>query len=469
VAGWLWHPKLLLVGVPLLVVGVLLWASWTPRSYKVHMLIDLDPNRALVAKRIAREAPRHGLEVELSTKPYGALDAIELVDLPNPIDLALVPGGVVRRDYANVRQVAALSPEPLQLLVRADQAADGVGRLKGRRVCIGPPTTCTYFIARDVLAFAGLHASAPGRPADYLIEETSPQDLAQKLDRLRGLSGPERDRAIRALPDAVFLLSSLPSILAHDLVALADYRLVALPFADAYCLDRIRPTETGEVRIDRATFAAVEIPAYTYSVDPPVPAKPCRTIATRLLVVAYAATDAEAVMRLTETVFDGAVAGLVEPQSLRGHAPQFPLHAGADRFMRRNEPLLSPELVANLGKAAGGVGALVSGVVAVYSFLRLRQLRRFEAYYKEIRRLELIARGHESDPAAPADPAARRAYLEERLLDLKSRAVADFANGGLRGEGLLFGIVSLVNDTRASLARLAPAGGHDAAGSPAHS
>ena len=109
-----------------------------------------------------------------------------------------------------------------------------------------------------------------------------------------------------------------------------------------------------------------------------------------------------------------------------------------------------------LAKAAGGLGAFVSGVVAVYGFLRLRQLRRFESYYQEIRRLELIARGQETDPAAPADPAARRAYLEERLLDLKCRALQDFANGGLRGEGLMSGIVSLVNDTRASLARLAP-------------
>jgi hypothetical protein len=200
----------------------------------------------------------------------------------------------------------------------------------------------------------------------------------------------------------------------------------------------------------------VDIPAYTYSVDPPVPPKPCRTIATRLLLLCYEPTDAEAVARLSETVFDGPMAGLVEPVPLKGHTPQFPLHAGTERYMRRAEPVLSPEMTAALGRAAGGLGALVSGVIALYSFLRLRQLRRFESYYKEIRRLELIARGQEQDPNAPADPAARRAYLEDRLLDLKSRALADFANGGLKGEGLMFGIVSLVNDTRASLARLTP-------------
>jgi hypothetical protein len=200
----------------------------------------------------------------------------------------------------------------------------------------------------------------------------------------------------------------------------------------------------------------MEIPAYTYSVEPAVPEKPCRTIATPLLLVAYGPADPEVVSRLVETVFDSPVAGLAGPPPLRSQVPQFPLHAGTERYLRRNEPLLTPDLVSTLVKALGGLGAFVSGIVAVYGFLRLRQLGRFESYYQEIRRLELIARGRESDPDLPADPAARRAYLEERLMDLKSRALQDFASHGLKGEGLMSGIVSLVNDTRASLACLGP-------------
>jgi serine/threonine protein kinase len=107
-----------------------------------------------------------------------------------------------------------------------------------------------------------------------------------------------------------------------------------------------------------------------------------------------------------------------------------------------------------LDRMAGALGALVGVALALYSFLRLRRLRRFEAYYKEIRRLELIARGREEDPNAPANPAARRTYLEERLLNLKNRALAEFGNGGRRGEGLKSGIVSLVNDALASLAQV---------------
>jgi TRAP-type uncharacterized transport system substrate-binding protein len=440
--------ELLLLGLVLTVVGAwLMVRSGGKHTYRVHMLIDVDPNRALLARRIAAEAERHGLEVELSSRPYGSLDAIELVDQPNPIDLALVPGGVARRDYANVRQVAALASEPLQLLTRAELATGDLGRLRGRRICLGPPTTANHFLARDVLAFAGLHAG------DYVTEPFAPGELKARLERLRGPSGSDRDRALQELPDAVFLLSALPSLLARDLVTLAGYRLVPLPFADAYCLDRIRAAEAGDVRIDRASFAATEVPAYTYSVDPPVPARPCRTVAVPLLLIAYAPTEPVAVSRLLETVYDGPIVSLAGPAPLRAQVPQFPLHAGTERYLRRNEPLLTPEMLSGLGKAAGGLGAFASGVVAVYGFLRLRQLRRFESYYQEIRHLELIARGQEPDPAAPADPEARRAYLEERLLDLKSRALQDFASGGLRGEGLMSGIVSLVNDTRESLAR----------------
>jgi hypothetical protein len=122
-SGLLLMAEILLVGVALAAVGALfLFRPWGTRTYHVNMLVDLDPNRALLADRIAAEAKRHGLEVELSPKPYGSLDAIELVDEPNPIDLALAPGGVARREYDRVRQVAALSMEPLQLLTRGERA-----------------------------------------------------------------------------------------------------------------------------------------------------------------------------------------------------------------------------------------------------------------------------------------------------------------------------------------------------------
>jgi hypothetical protein len=69
----------------------------------------------------------------------------------------------------------------------------------------------------------------------------------------------------------------------------------------------------------------------------------------------------------------------------------------------------------------------------------------------------MIARGLEVDPAAPTDRPSLRSYLEERLTTLKCTVLKDFAEGGLRGEGLMAGIIALINDTRESLAEMVPA------------
>jgi hypothetical protein len=46
-----------------------------------------------------------------------------------------------------------------------------------------------------------------------------------------------------------------------------------------------------------------------------------------------------------------------------------------------------------------------------------------------------------------------RNCLESKLLDLKSQAVRDFAEGGMRDEGLMSGLVARVNHTPISLTR----------------
>jgi hypothetical protein len=104
---------------------------------------------------------------------------------------------------------------------------------------------------------------------------------------------------------------------------------------------------------------------------------------------------------------------------------------------------------------ASGVAYFLWGVIALYGFLRLRNLRRFETYYDEIGQIEMIAHGLAKDPGAPADGPSLLEHLEGRLTALKCRVLKDFAEGGLRGEGLMAGIIALINDTRESLAGMA--------------
>jgi hypothetical protein len=428
--------------------------------YRLHMVTDPVPNRQILARRMATEAHKRKLEIELTTRSYPSLEVLKLVDTPNEINLAMAPGGVGNSArFANLRQVAALGTDPLHVMVRPElfeAASRGLGALKRKRINCGPRSSVLRILAEDVLRFAGLRPPSASDPGDYRDESTSSQDLLVRLEAIQARPAAERAAALADLPDAVLFLSPLPSLLARGLVSAAGYRLVPLAFTEAYTLDRLNlqsGAETPDVlTVDRASIVAATIPPGLYGTDPAVPAQPCHTLGTRLLVVAYSKTDPEAIARLLEVIYDSPLAGLIRPMPLQEQVPQFELAAGTELYLRRRQPLLTPEVMSQLGRLLGGLGAFASGMVGLYGFLRIRQLRKFEDFYHEVRRIVQISRGLAYDPQAPTEPDARRAYLLDRLDDLKSEAVRQFAEGGLKGEGLLSGIVALINDTRNSLA-----------------
>jgi hypothetical protein len=472
----------LVASLGLLVLGIyVLTRPKKSGEYTLKMLTDLLPGRRRLAERIAAEARLHGLEVKLSARPYGALEELGLVNATNDIDVAIVPGGVGKGQFSEVRQVTALSVEPLHLLVKFElqaEASKSLRVLRGKRVNTGPTTTATNLLGRDVLRFVGLlprSASGTGKVNDsYQAEALNPQELIDRAEQVAHASETDRARLLAAMPDAVFVLSPMPSDVAKALVRNADFRLVALPFSEAYTLDHfdqdvLTPEQVSvstaegkiidpdRVRIDRAAMTTVEIPPYTYSTDPPVPETPCRTIGDASLLISYAPTQREGVAKLLEVIFDSPIRNSARPVPLSEQVPQFPFHSGTEYYLASKRPFWTPELASQLGKLLGGAGAFASGLVAFYGFLKLRQLRRFESYYHEIRRIELIARGLENEPGVPplSRPAERASYLEDRLNALKCEALKDFADGGLKGEGLMSGIAALVNDTRDSLDRLA--------------
>src|SRR6185312_13417292 len=113
---------LLLVSVALFGFGLrqLLHLGRRP-TYRLNMVVDTEPNRQVLARRIAAEARKRGLEIGLSTRAHPSLENLKLVDAPNSIELALVPEGVGRPDqYPNIRQVAPLGVAPLHVMVRAE-------------------------------------------------------------------------------------------------------------------------------------------------------------------------------------------------------------------------------------------------------------------------------------------------------------------------------------------------------------
>src|SRR4051794_32524302 len=429
-------------------------------TYRLSMLVDTEPNRQVLARRIAAEARKRGLEIDLSSRAYPSLEELKLVNDANTIDLALVPEGVGRPDqFPNVRQVAALRICPLHVMVRSElyeSAARSLAALRGKRINCGAASSVMRVLAHDVLRFSGLRPPTASDAGDYRDEAVSTQDLLARLDGIATLPPTQRAGALAGLPDSALFLSTLPSLLARRLVAVAGYRVVPLPFVEAYTLDRLnlhdpQAAADGEV-VDRSWIVVTTVPPQLYSSDPPVPHESCRTVGTSILLVAYAPSDPGGGARLLEVIYESPLPGLTRPPPLRDQVPQFEPHRGTELYLRHRQPVLTPELMSQLGKLLGGLGAFVSGIVGFYGFLRILHLRRFESYYQEVRRIAQVARGREDDPNAPPDSDARRAYLVDQLDDLKSEAIRDFAEGGLKGEGLLAGVIALVNDTRNSLA-----------------
>jgi TRAP-type uncharacterized transport system substrate-binding protein len=421
------------------------------------MTTDTMRRTVVLAEQIRAEGARHHLDIVLTKKEYGTLSALEEVDSPSENKFALVLGGVTARDYPHVRTVASLAKEHLHLLVKRELAEKGILGLRGKRIALGPSTTASYHIARDVLNFVGRSHTIEIKSEGYSIDPMTLEQGLRELTRIASLEGPARAEAIARLPDAVMFLAPLPSPFARQLVTDFGYQLVPLPFAEAYGLDRLNPPSAEGVRVDRSMLTPGVIPAYAYGCNPAEPAKECPTICVPLILVAQDDADPEAVSLLLETIYESPLTNAIRPPALREQVTVFPRHAGTERYLHRNDPLLTPEVAYRFGTLAGGMGAFVSGAIALYGFLRLRKLRRFESYYREIGQIEMIAAGLEDDPAAPNDAPSLQSHLEERLTTLKCKVLKDFAAGGLKGEGLMAGIIALINDTRESLAGMVTA------------
>jgi hypothetical protein len=407
-----------------------------------------------LAARTASEAEKRGLAIQLSSASHPLEEVLEMVNA-HEVDLGLIPGGGSAVGLPNVRLVAALDVDPLHLLVRQELFAEvsrSLTALKGKRISLNAQGAAQT-LALEILRFAKLRVPDDGGASDFVALHLSDQELVQQLGGTDQGQGGDREKVIRDLPDAVFTLSPLPSIAALKLVRVAHYRLVSLPFSEAFIADREALSNDGEAPVSVAHVIRCQIPPFLYDTDPPVPAQTCQTLGVRMLLVANRDTDPRAVAQLVELLYAPPLVSLVKPAPLDQQGQGFEHHAGFTQYLQRDRPVLTSQSLAHLGTVLGGLGAFTGGMVAFYGLLRIRQSRRFEYYFHEIRKIELIAAGVEADPNVPEGAAERHRYLEARLTDLKCRAVMDFAAGGLKGEGLMQGIVALINDTRNSLSR----------------
>lgn len=436
-------PRLRLRGWPALALGLVAlavgfaFAVTEERSPARHITLTAGSQgttRALVARALASEVSALGVETEV-VDAEGTVNELERVD-SGAVDFALVSGAFRIEGYPQVREVAPLYVEALHLLVKQELAGSvgaSLTALRGRTVDLGGPGTTSAGLATAVLTFADVRPG-DGTSADgYLARSLSERELSVLLE------AGDRSR----LPDAVFHLATVPSKIALRLVNSADYRLVPLPFAEAFRLTAIiseDPMQGAAAQIERPYTMDTVIPAFTYQIEAPVPAGDLHTVGTRLLLVAHEGVSAETVGRVLDAVFASRFARmhreLLDP-SLLGLAPRLAMHPGTRLFLAHDKPFLTAHGVEDLSNTMSVFGTLAGGGLFLWQGLRQRRQGRRDQLLVELmlRVAECERRIVELELSSNIELEAL-ITLQRDLLQLKSEVLERFTNGELGGQTL---------------------------------
>jgi TRAP-type uncharacterized transport system substrate-binding protein len=450
----LWKHPLALGVFPL--VGVMLYFLWVihfPRQYNLSITPGSPrTRRTKVAASLAAELRNSPVKLRVLAT-VGSEEALEEVN-NRELDLALVQGGLSARGLDNVRQVAALYREPLHLLVKKDlepAARRDLAALEGKRINLSKPGSGTYPLSRAVLTFAGLKFPEGEGQGDYVPTTLGKCELVSLAEKVAAAPPAQRPSLLRQLPDAIFLVESMPSDVAQVLVRAADYRLVALPFAEAFSLGELTEPCAPATHLEPTFIKPTTILPYLYRVTPAVPGRGCCTLGTTLLLVAHKDVPEDAVFQLLKTVYESHFATLTHPQSLSDASPEYPLHPGAVAYRDRDRPFVSRESLDVLAKLVTLWLFLSATFYGLGRFFHRDPTARLVHYLREFTQLDLAARGIGEDTEAPEDPRRRVAHMEDKLSRLKAQMIEEFSDAKLYQEGVMATVLSLISDTRASL------------------
>ncbi len=407
------------------------------------------PLRSEMAKRIGNEVRSQGISLENVSEANS--ETISAAVDAHRLDLGLVLGGFPPEAYRNVRQVASLGVEPLHLLVRPELlegTTPPLELLRNRRVSLGEQDTNGARLAEDLLRLAGLRATTPKAAGDFEAVYMQEADVVAQLRSWKRVAPPVRALLAERLPDALFLVDSLPAPLVDELVKTAGYRLVPLPYATALHLDNRRDEAHHADGMLDSRLEATTIPAYTYGITPAAPPEDYPTFGLRLLLIAHKDVSTNAVLRLLRSLDQGAARRYHVDLDALGADNELPLHPGAVAFAQGRRPMAVNDLLEPLTNFLSVIGAGAAGGLALWGFLRGLRAVHPDVHLKQIDRIERLLAGSEQDESAPRVPRELIDFLEAQLAQIKQAAIDDYSHGRLNNDEALVSILTLVADTR---------------------
>lgn len=389
----------------LLSIGVVYLYGALPRSYSLSLSGgEVLGNRHFLAKVLQEEGAGNGVHLVLRPMP-NAQAALEAVSQRH-LDMALIPGGMTRL-YPHVQQVATLAPETMHLVARP--GIERVEDLKGKVINVGSARAVTL----DVLSFMGLRENI-----DFAISSRSDSELVAMPAHL--------------LPDALVVVSLLPSYLVEFLVRERGYHLLEVPFPKALAARESWITPTT-------------IPASTYGISPAMPAKPMEAVGVDMILVANERANPAAVIKVLETLFSPGVQtraniSLIESEAEMEEPTGYPLSSAASDYLKRNDSVISKKTFDKAKDLFGAVMSFATSVLIVWKWFRPKPAE---------------------PPPEPTGDARVRELIKElssiedfgRLNEIRAELLALAAGMKMENPGLIQTALIILMDTRTSLPR----------------
>ena len=389
-------------GLVALGAGLAFWAL-LPRQASVSLLVAAGPAGSETydfAGALAELARSHqaGFTIEVFETAGSAANV-------NAVAAGTVQLGLVRSDAPlepGVAAVAAVFPEVLHLLARADAGIATPADLVGKRVALMP-----WGSGSETL-FARLAQHYGIAEEDVQISYMTPVLATAAL--------------INGRVDAVVDVIALGNANMRALLRREDVTLVGIDQAEA--IEMFAP-ELERMVIPRGALVG----------RPPVPAEPLEALAASTLLVAGDDVPAAVVRQLTALLFEArtALAALDEQSALlegeaKLEALAVPIHPGARAFYDADKPLFVVQYAEPMAFAMSIAMLVASGLWQLQRWFDAKRKNRGDRYNAEL--AELVERLRGAGGPTELDD------LEDRIYAIFQQVVADIDRDRLAAETL---------------------------------
>ena len=331
-------------GLALLAIALLLGLAgkFAYDLYPRHYALSISGGGMLtkshyLAKILQEEASRQRITLTINPTA-GSFEALNDVN-SGKLDLALVQGGIDPVGYDNVTQVASISPELIQFLVKDDVKT--IQDIRGKVVNLGEKNGGPSLVSNQILRFSGLVPEV-----DYVETNFSDEELLSMK--------PEK------LPDVIVQVSYAPSATVDFLVQKRHYQLLEMPFPPSLA------TRMGWV-------SDTKILAYMYRISPPVPPSDIHVVGVNLNLLTNKHVDPRAIANLLRVLYTPQVTsrfGFPIPEDAMLLPSGFPISRGTELYLASKQPLITSQMIDQIKGFFGLVMSLLSIAIVVFKWFK---------------------------------------------------------------------------------------------------